>query len=161
MTLVIERQLALAADDRSLPSERDMQRAASAAFNAAHRYGTSIARPHTITIRIADRDESRRLNKDWRGANKPTNVLAFPAPPALISDGDELPTAGDLVICADVVAREAREQDKPADMHWAHMVIHGCLHLMGYDHMEGDQAELMERIERDAMQRLGFTDPYL
>lgn len=85
-------------------------------------------------------------------------MLSFPfeAPPGL-----ELPLLGDLVICRQVVEREAAEQDKPLMAHWAHMVVHGSLHLLGYDHIEDDEAEEMEALERDIMQELGFANPYL
>ncbi|MGL5337628.1 MAG: rRNA maturation RNase YbeY, partial [Aeromonas veronii] len=94
----------------------------------------------------------------YRGKDKPTNVLSFPfeAPPGL-----ELPLLGDLVICRQVVEREAEEQGKPLMAHWAHMVVHGSLHLLGYDHIEDEEAEEMEALERDIMQELGFADPYL
>src|SRR5690606_20131870 len=92
-----------------------------------------------LTIRIVDEEESRILNRDYRGKDKPTNVLSFPfeAPPGL----DAWPLLGDLVICAPVVAREAVEQGKPLMAHWAHMVVHGVLHLLGYDHEEDEDAE--------------------
>ncbi|MGL4251094.1 MAG: rRNA maturation RNase YbeY [Aeromonas sp.] len=111
-----------------------------------------------VTVRIVDEAESNELNLTYRGKDKPTNVLSFPfeAPPGL-----ELPLLGDLVICRQVVEREAQEQGKPLMAHWAHMVVHGTLHLLGYDHMEDDEAEEMEALERDIMQALGFADPYL
>ncbi|MFQ1713332.1 rRNA maturation RNase YbeY [Aeromonas veronii] len=111
-----------------------------------------------VTVRIVDEAESNELNLTYRGKDKPTNVLSFPfeAPPGL-----ELPLLGDLVICRQVVEREAEEQNKPLMAHWAHMVVHGSLHLLGYDHIEDEEAEEMEALERDIMQELGFADPYL
>ena len=111
-----------------------------------------------ITVRLVDEAESRELNHTYRGKDKPTNVLSFPfeAPP-----GMELPLLGDLVICRQVVEAEAIEQGKPLMAHWAHMVVHGSLHLLGYDHIEDEEAEEMEQLERDIMQELGFADPYL
>ncbi|WP_323924963.1 rRNA maturation RNase YbeY [Aeromonas veronii] len=111
-----------------------------------------------VTVRIVDEAESNELNLTYRGKDKPTNVLSFPfeAPPGL-----ELPLLGDLVICRQVVEREAQEQGKPLMAHWAHMVVHGSLHLLGYDHIEDEEAEEMEALERDIMQELGFADPYL
>ena len=111
-----------------------------------------------VTVRIVDEAESRELNLTYRGKDKPTNVLSFPfeAPP-----GMELPLLGDLVICRQVVEQEAAEQNKPLEAHWAHMVVHGSLHLLGYDHIEDDEAEEMEQLECDIMQELGFADPYL
>ncbi|PKM31830.1 MAG: rRNA maturation RNase YbeY [Gammaproteobacteria bacterium HGW-Gammaproteobacteria-11] len=113
---------------------------------------------HELTIRIVDEDESRSLNHDYRGKDYPTNVLSFPAdlPPEL-----EIPLLGDLVICAPVVAREAIEQHKAPLAHWAHMVIHGCLHLTGHDHIEDHEAEQMENLERQLLAQLGIADPYL
>jgi probable rRNA maturation factor len=98
------------------------------------------------------------LNLTYRGKDKPTNVLSFPfeAPPQV-----ELPLLGDLVICRQVVEREANEQNVPLDAHWAHMVVHGCLHLLGYDHILDDEAEEMEALEADIMQSMGYADPYL
>lgn len=111
-----------------------------------------------VTVRLVDEAESRELNHTYRGKDKPTNVLSFPfeAPP-----GMELPLLGDLVICRQVVEAEAQEQNKPLEAHWAHMVVHGSLHLLGYDHIEDEEAEEMEQLERDIMQELGFADPYL
>ncbi|MFP8965763.1 rRNA maturation RNase YbeY [Pokkaliibacter sp. CJK22405] len=110
-----------------------------------------------VTIRIVDRDESRQLNFTYRGKDKPTNVLSFPfeAPPEV-----ELSLLGDLVICAEVVADEAEEQNKPLFHHWAHMVTHGILHLLGYDHIEDEEAEEMEELERKLLAKLDIPDPY-
>ncbi|QHS10022.1 rRNA maturation RNase YbeY [Sinimarinibacterium sp. NLF-5-8] len=106
-----------------------------------------------LTIRIVDEAESQALNRDYRGKDKPTNVLSF--------DGDaEFGVAGDLVICAPVVAREAVAQGKRARAHWAHMVVHGCLHVQGHDHVESADAQRMEALEIKILQQLGFDDPY-
>ncbi|MDA0127016.1 rRNA maturation RNase YbeY [Vibrio sp. MarTm2] len=111
-----------------------------------------------LTIRIVDEEESHQLNHEYRGKDKPTNVLSFPfeVPP-----GIEMNLLGDLVICKQVVEREAQEQNKPLLAHWAHMVVHGSLHLLGYDHIEDDEAEEMESLETEIMQEMGFEDPYL
>jgi probable rRNA maturation factor len=110
-----------------------------------------------LSIRIVTPAESRRLNARYRGQDKPTNVLSFPcAAPAGLS----LPLLGDLVICAAVVAREAREQDKRPDAHWAHMTVHGVLHLLGYDHLRKREAARMEALETEILARLGYPDPY-
>lgn len=110
-----------------------------------------------LSIRIVDAAESRALNRRYRGKNRPTNVLAFPAelPVEL-----ELPLLGDLVICREVVEAEAAEQAKPLDAHWAHMVIHGTLHLVGYDHETDEQAATMEALEADLLAELGWPNPY-
>lgn len=111
-----------------------------------------------MTVRIVDEAESHELNLTYRGKDRPTNVLSFPFE---CPDEVELPLLGDLVICRQVVEREAVEQDKPLMAHWAHMVVHGSLHLLGYDHIEDDEAEEMESLETQIMQGLGFADPYL
>ncbi|MCG8012030.1 MAG: rRNA maturation RNase YbeY, partial [Candidatus Thiodiazotropha weberae] len=110
-----------------------------------------------MVIRIVDEPESRQLNRDYRGKDKPTNVLSFPfeSPPEVA-----LPLLGDLVICAPVVSTEARQQNKTLEAHWAHMVVHGTLHLQGYDHQDDQQAQLMEDKERQILQALNFSDPY-
>lgn len=110
-----------------------------------------------VTIRIVDEAESRQLNHTWRGKDKPTNVLSFPfeAPP-----GIALPLLGDLVICRQVVEAEAAAQRKTAEAHWAHMVVHGCLHLLGYDHIDDAEAEIMEARERRILAAMGYPDPY-
>lgn len=111
-----------------------------------------------MTVRIVDEAESHELNLTYRGKDRPTNVLSFPFE---CPDEVELPLLGDLVICRQVVEREASEQEKPLMAHWAHMVVHGSLHLLGYDHIEDDEAEEMESLETQIMQGLGFDDPYL
>ncbi|MCG7981370.1 MAG: rRNA maturation RNase YbeY [Candidatus Thiodiazotropha lotti] len=110
-----------------------------------------------MVIRIVDEPESRQLNRDYRGKDKPTNVLSFPfeSPPEIA-----LPLLGDLVICAPVVSTEARQQNKTLEAHWAHMVVHGTLHLQGYDHQDDQQAQLMEDKERQILQALNYSDPY-
>ncbi|CAM4087495.1 rRNA maturation RNase YbeY [Vreelandella rituensis] len=110
-----------------------------------------------LTIRFVEDDESRELNHTYRDRNKPTNVLSFlfESPPEI-----DLPLLGDLVICPAVVDSEASEQHKTPVHHYAHMVIHGTLHLLGYDHIEDAQAEVMEQQERDILATLGIPDPY-
>lgn len=110
-----------------------------------------------LTIRLVDDNESRTLNRDYRGKDAPTNVLSFPfeAPP-----GVDLALLGDLVICHGVVVREAAEQGKSAANHYAHMVVHGTLHLLGYDHIDDSEAEEMERLEREILAAIGISDPY-
>ena len=111
-----------------------------------------------MTVRIVDEAESHELNLTYRGKDRPTNVLSFPFE---CPDEVELPLLGDLVICRQVVEREAVEQEKPLMAHWAHMVVHGSLHLLGYVHIADDEAEEMESLETQIMQGLGFDDPYL
>lgn len=110
-----------------------------------------------LTIRITDESEITDLNRTYRGKDKPTNVLSFPfdAPP-----GIELPLLGDIVICARVVADEAVQQGKPLQAHWAHMVVHGVLHLLGYDHIDEEEAQEMEGLEIQLLTGLGYANPY-
>jgi len=119
---------------------------------------TSKSTEQELTVRIVDEEESHSLNKQYREKDKPTNILSFPfeAPPQI-----ELNLLGDLVICAPVVSSEAKEQAKPEISHWAHMVVHGTLHLQGYDHIEDDEAEAMEALEIEILTTLGFPNPYL
>ena len=110
-----------------------------------------------ISLLIVDEAEGAELNQQWRNKNGPTNVLSFPSDlPAELG----LPLLGDLVICAPVVAKEALEQKKSLSSHWAHMVVHGTLHLLGFDHIDDDQAEEMESLETDILARIGYPDPY-
>lgn len=108
-----------------------------------------------LGIRVVGSLESRALNARWRGKIGPTNVLSFPASPQL--GGREI---GDIVVCAPVVAREAREQGKSLAAHWAHMIVHGTLHLLGFDHARARDAKRMERRERALLARIGVADPY-
>lgn len=125
-------------------------------------WATSAVQPEgdevEMTVRIVDEAESHELNLTYRGKDRPTNVLSFPFE---CPDEVELPLLGDLVICRQVVEREAAEQEKPLMSHWAHMIVHGSLHLLGYDHIEDNEAEEMESLETQIMQELGFDDPYL
>ena len=110
-----------------------------------------------ITVRIVDGDEIRTSNKQWRGIDKATNVLSFPAefPPEAGID-----YLGDLLICAEVLQQESAEQNKSLNDHWAHIVIHGVLHLLGYDHENESDAIAMETREKEILASLGVTDPY-
>ncbi|MBB10703.1 MAG: rRNA maturation RNase YbeY [Alcanivorax sp.] len=114
-----------------------------------------------ITLRIVDEDEIRTLNREYRDKDKHTNVLSFPfeMPEGLPEDAME-PLLGDIILCAPVVRREAMEQNKTLEAHWAHMVTHGVLHLLGYDHIDDDDAQIMEAMEIRALNEQGFADPY-
>lgn len=110
--------------------------------------------PVQATVRFIDAEESRSLNRDWRGKDRATNVLSFPYE-------REPVVMGDMAVCVPVVLREAREQGKTAEAHFAHLVVHGMLHLQGYDHETGpEDAERMEAREREILARLGYPDPY-
>ncbi len=115
------------------------------------------AAPGAVTLRVVDEPEGAALNAAWRGRTGPTNVLSFPAD---LSENPAFRILGDLVLCAPVVRREARAQKKRQPAHWAHLVIHGTLHLLGYDHEEDEDAEVMEALERSVLASLGFPDPY-
>lgn len=149
MAITLDLQLASTADN--LPTEAQVQQWLDAAI-------LPFQAEAEVTVRIVDTAESQQLNFDYRSKDKPTNVLSFPfqCPP-----GIELPLLGDLVICAPVVAAEAAEQHKSLQAHWAHMVIHGCLHLLGFDHINDDDAEQMEAEEVTILQQLGINNPYL
>jgi len=115
-----------------------------------------------LAIRLVDEKEGRALNHHYRGKDYATNVLSFPAElPEGLPKGVTLPLLGDLVLCAPVVAREAKEQGKPLNAHYAHLTVHGCLHLLGWDHEDPREAEAMEQLEREILAGLGLPDPYL
>jgi probable rRNA maturation factor len=147
LTLKVDVQYAFAKP--SLPTVEQLRTWASAAALGA--------RQAEVVVRIVGEDESARLNQHYRHQCGPTNVLSFPfeAPPQV-----SLPLLGDLVLCAPVIAREARAQAKPESSHWAHMVVHGMLHLQGYNHATDAQAREMEELEIEIMARLGFDNPY-
>ncbi|MDZ7749824.1 MAG: rRNA maturation RNase YbeY [Halofilum sp. (in: g-proteobacteria)] len=141
---------------RASPNPRTCARWAEAALAAVERPGAAI------TVRIVAEQEGRALNRDFRGRDYATNVLSFAFPEVPPEAAAELgaPYIGDLAVCAPVVAREAGEQGKTPRAHWAHMVVHGVLHLAGHDHHEAEQAARMEALERRVLAGLGFPDPY-
>lgn len=110
-----------------------------------------------VSVYIVDEAEGRELNAQYRGKDYPTNVLSFPAD---IAEEIGIPLLGDLVICAPVVEREAQEQGKTLPAHWAHMLVHGTLHLVGFDHIDDDEAEIMETLETQIVTGLGYPAPY-
>ncbi|HCS62926.1 MAG TPA: rRNA maturation RNase YbeY [Cellvibrio sp.] len=110
-----------------------------------------------VSVYIVDEDEGQELNAQYRGKDYPTNVLSFPAD---IAEEVGVPLLGDLVVCAPVVEREAQEQGKTLQAHWAHMLIHGTLHLVGFDHIDDDEAETMETLETQIVTGLGYPAPY-
>ncbi|MHB1299917.1 MAG: rRNA maturation RNase YbeY [Burkholderiales bacterium] len=112
--------------------------------------GAALQAPAKITIRIVDEEEGRNLNRDYRGRDYATNVLTF-----VYGESE-----GDIVICAPVLVKEALEQKKPLESHYAHMTVHGTLHLQGYDHESDGEAAIMESLEAAIMAKLGYADPY-
>ena len=152
MSAQVDVQLAVA--DESLPPASAFRIWANAAL-------ADLEDDCELSVRIVDAEESQQLNKEFRDKDKPTNVLSFPfeAPEGVPVEeiGNYL---GDLVICAPVVEREANEQGKTLPAHWAHMVVHGVLHLRGFDHIEEQDAQAMEDKEREVLDGLGFADPY-
>ena len=114
-----------------------------------------------LAIRIVGSREGRALNRHYRGRDYATNVLSFPADlPEGLPEGIRMPLLGDLVLCAPVIAREAKEQHKPLTAHYAHLTVHGALHLLGWDHGDDVEAEAMEQLERGILAGLGLPDPY-
>ncbi len=112
----------------------------------------------SLVVRLVDEVEGRELNRTWRQRDYATNVLSFPAS---LPDGTGLQFLGDIVLCAPVIAREAREQGKPPEWHWAHLVVHGILHLLGFDHISPDQAARMESREIELLRTLDIANPYV
>jgi probable rRNA maturation factor len=138
------------------PSAARVNQWASAAYHAAEL--PAAAEDPELTIRIVDEEEMRQLNQTYRQKTGATNVLSFPfEAPAHIP----LNLLGDIVICASVVKQEAHAQNKSLDSHWAHMVVHGVLHLLGYDHITDDEADTMESLEINVLESVGFSNPYL
>jgi probable rRNA maturation factor len=144
----IDIQYAVSAD--GMPTEAQLAGWASEALGER-------ASETELSIRIVDEAEITALNREYRGKDGPTNVLSFPFEPM---PGVESKLIGDIVICAPVVVEEAISQDKATQAHWAHMVVHGTLHLLGYDHLHDAAAERMENREKDILDALGFPDPY-
>lgn len=143
-------QVQYATERKGVPSAGELRRYATAALSGR------LQRAEVL-IRVVGENESAELNRSYRGKDAPTNVLSFPFEPP---PGVPSALLGDVIVCAAVVRREAKEQGKPARAHWAHMVVHGCLHLLGYDHQDDEQAQEMESLETDILARLGIEDPY-
>ena len=147
--MAIDLDLQVAVDQPDLPPEE--------AFQAWVRAALESREEAELTVRIVDRAESRELNRTYRNKDTETNVLSFPAE---LPGGIDLPLLGDIVICAPLVAEEAAAQGKPERDHWAHLTVHGVLHLLGYDHLHDDEAEEMESLETRLLKSLGVPDPY-
>lgn len=156
-------ELQIACEASNLPDTADFEQWLAKAFAIESEQkgrSKSLAQPFDITIRIVNADESQSLNNDYRGKDKPTNVLSFPFEMPEGIEGLGVSILGDLAICAEVVEKEAAEQKKTLGSHWAHMVVHGGLHLLGYDHIKEFEAQEMEALEVDILAQLGVEDPY-
>jgi len=149
---------------RGVPHAKRLREWAEAAYLAHIKLypvrGRHAVAPAVVSLRVVTSAESRKLNFAWRGKDKPTNVLSFPVgdEQMMIEEGAE--QLGDLAICAQVVAREAKQQGKSSSAHWAHMMVHGVLHLLGYDHETSRDARVMEALEVKVLQQFGFANPY-
>jgi len=150
----------IAVDDPALQDVPDAELIQSWA-NAAVLQAESNLPADQMTVRIVERDEITQLNEQYRQKNGPTNVLSFPfeLPPGLPAEAGES-ALGDVVVCAAVVKAEAAEQGKSPTAHWAHMVVHGTLHLLGYDHVQDSDAQKMESLEITVLAGLGYANPY-
>jgi probable rRNA maturation factor len=120
---------------------------------------SALLGPAELTIRFVDAEEGRTLNRDYRHKDYATNVLTFAYNEGAELDDDE-PTEADIILCTDVLVREADEQGKTVEEHAAHLVVHGVLHAQGFDHDTDEEAEEMEQLERDILEALGYPDPY-
>jgi len=150
-------------DDEDIPESGTLKKWAVMAYRPACRKNAdAMMLPASVSIRITDSEEIQQLNDQFRDKNTPTNVLSFP-----MHQVDELALAampfyllGDIALCASVIRQEAETQGKPLASHWAHMVIHGMLHLQGYDHIKTGQAQQMEKLEVSLLNQLGYANPY-
>lgn len=149
LTIDIDRQIAIPAGDSDIPDDQTLTRWMQSAYLGNDRAEAAVL--------IVDEIESHRLNLNYRQQDKPTNVLSFAAN---LEPVDGIRHLGDIVICAPIVVREAAQQAKSCAAHWAHMAIHGMLHLQDYDHIEVRDAEIMEAREIEILARLGFDNPY-
>ena len=148
MTIILDIQSASTSEDA--PDEQSIKRWVGAVID-------SNQGDTELIVRIVDEPEGKLLNETYRGVSGATNVLSFPFEN---QTPEALPLIGDIVVCAPIVEREAQQQNKDLNAHWAHMIIHGVLHLLGYDHQNDSEAAVMEGLETEIMQKLGFPPPY-
>ena len=149
MAVIIELSISDDVSEAALPAEDSFQQWVQASYQGDDEVVASL--------QIVGSDEMQSLNKDYRAKDKPTNVLSFPME---LPEEVGINILGDLALCDAVIESEAKQQGKSAEAHWAHMVVHGMLHLQGYDHIEDDEAEAMEAKEIEVMEILGFENPY-
>lgn len=139
-----------------LPKDKKLQQWASVAYQQSE--------DASVTLRFVNREEGLKLNQTYRTKDYATNILSFSFDPPVLPEGVELDQPahlGDLIMCLSVIEKEAKEQKKSLEQHCVHLIIHGMLHLQGYDHIEEQQAQQMEALERGILKELGFPDPYL
>lgn len=158
MTVTLEVSVDDGVDSGGMPEASGLESAVRSAASAA-----GYEQSAEVSLKIVSAGTIRSLNDDWREKDKPTNVLAFATEdiPDVVLPPDMPRHLGDIVICAEVVKEEAQAQNKPEAAHWIHLTVHGMLHLLGYDHMEQDEAEHMESLERAVLDSFGIGDPYL
>ncbi len=155
MGVLLEVQMVVGEEDVEPPSTTQMQRWVELALK--DRMQSERMQEAELTIRIVGEEEIAELNQQYRKKSGPTNVLSF----RFDSDVElEIPLLGDLVICGSIVEKEAKQQNKSSEAHWAHMIIHGTLHLLGHDHLTKSEASEMESKEINLLQQLGFSNPY-
>ncbi len=157
MAHVIDLQIACEQNDlaKNLPSETQLQLWVDTVLEQV---SSKPQQDFELTVRLVNQEESQQLNMQYRGKDKPTNVLSFPFE---VPEGIELNLLGDLIICTEVMKQEAQTQNKALFDHWAHLVVHGCLHLVGFDHISDSEAAEMESIEITVLAKLGIKNPYL
>ena len=155
-SLVVDVQVAC--KDLDVPSAKQITSWATRAVTGA---GRTLAASVEMSVRLVNREEIRLLNRDYRHLDKATNVLSFPAGEISGLPAEAVQLLGDVVVCAAIVSDEAAEQGKSVDAHWAHMLVHGTLHLLGYDHQTAADAAEMESLEARILTANGLTDPYL
>lgn len=146
----LELELQINSQQQGLPQAKDFEHWISNALQDFKAHAE-------VLVRIVDEEESAQLNSEYRSKNGSTNVLSFPfeAPPQV-----EMDLLGDVVICAPVIEREALQQGKTVESHWAHMAVHSSLHLLGFDHQTDEQAAEMESLEKEILARMGYANPY-
>ena len=149
MAVIIELSIADGVNQAILPSEEKLQQWAQASYSGDDEVVASL--------QIVGSDDMQVLNKEYRAKDKPTNVLSFPME---LPDEVGINILGDLALCDEVIEAEAKDQGKTSEAHWAHMMVHGMLHLQGYNHIADDEAELMEAKEIEVMKNLDFENPY-
>ncbi len=152
--MLVEFEVQRVSKSASIPGDEQFELWAKAAL-------AEKEKDFSLVIRVVDEPEAQRFNREYRNKDYATNILSFPAelPEGLPADIKQS-QLGDLLICAPVVTREATEQHRPEADHWAHLVVHGVLHLLGYDHQQGDEAEEMESLEIEILAKLGVSNPY-